>query len=347
VSATLATRMQFIDAATTTRHLAFGPLIAALRAMFAAGCESPPRQVLTIAASTAAGGDAPGVTLGDTPAGTVLVMPAWVPGARIGLKTIGIFPGNAALGLPALHATYQLFDASTGVPLALLDGDVITARRTAATSALAASMLARGDASWLVVVGAGRVAALLPAAFAAVRPIRTVQVWNHRPRAAVALAEVLRAEGHDASATEDLQEAVRAADIVSCATLSTVPLVRGAWLGDGAHLDLVGSFTPQMREADAACFARCRVWIDSDEALAKSGDLLQAIGEGGFVAEGVAGTLAGLCRGTDAGRRSAAGRTLFKAVGSALADLAAAELVWSGLRVQPSATTAPPGTERR
>jgi ornithine cyclodeaminase len=125
---------------------------------------------------------------------------------------------------------------------------------------------------------------------------------------------------------------VASADIVSCATLSATPLIRGEWLRPGTHLDLIGSFTPQMHEADAACFARSRVFIDTDEALAKSGDALQAIAEGGFSADQLQGTLAELCAGTRPGRTDATQRTLFKAVGSALEDLAAAELVWGAIR---------------
>jgi ornithine cyclodeaminase len=212
-----------------------------------------------------------------------------------------------------------------------MDGDEITARRTAAASALGASFLARGDASRLLVLGTGRVARLLPAAHSSVRPIGKVTVWNHRPASAVTLAAQWRDEGHDAVAVTDLQAAVREADIVSCATLSTAPLVRGEWLKAGSHLDLIGSFTPQMREADAACFVDARTFVDTDEALMKAGDLLDAIAAGTLRADGVSATLAQLCRGQRSGRADAAERTVFKAVGTALEDLAAATLVWGDL----------------
>ena len=307
--------MQLIDAATTRRHLGFAALIAALRAMFVAGCEVPPRGTHRI---------------GE--AGTVLLMPAWRVGARLGVKTVTIFPGNSARGLPGLHSTYLLFDAETGVPLAQLDGNEITSRRTAAASALAASYLARAEARRLLIVGSGRVAALLADAMRTVRPIDRVVVWNHRPESAQALAAELRAAGFDASATDDLAPAVAAADIVSCATLSTGALIRGEWLRPGAHLDLIGSFTPQMREADAACFAHSRVFVDTAEALAKSGDMLGAIAEGAFDAAQLQGTLAELCAGARPGRRNAAEHTVFKAVGTALEDLAAAELVFDAVQ---------------
>ena len=268
--------MQIIDAATTARHLGAPALIAALRALFTSGCEVPLRHTHKI---------------GD--AGTLLLMPAWRHGARLGIKTVAIFPGNGERGLPGLHAVYTLFDATTGVPLAVIDGSELTARRTAAASALAASFLAREDATRLLVIGAGRVAALVPEAMRSVRPgLARFAVWNRHP----ARAEELAAQW------------------------------RGAWLAPGTHLDLVGSFTPAMRESDGACFATSRVFVDTDEALAKSGDVLQAIAEGHFALHQVQATLAQLCRGEDPGRQRADEITLFKSVGTALEDLAAAEL---------------------
>jgi ornithine cyclodeaminase/alanine dehydrogenase-like protein (mu-crystallin family) len=308
--------MQIFDAAATRAPLDFDRLVPALHAAFAAEATVPPRHVHTVRA----GADH----------GTVLIMPAWSEAGLLGIKTVNIFPGNGARGLPGLHASYVLYDAHTGVPLALMDGNEITARRTAAASALGASFLARADARRLLVLGTGRVARLLPAAFRSVRPgIDDVLVWNHRPQGAEALADEWRAQGLRAQAAHDLEAAVRSADIVSCATLATEPLVRGAWLAPGSHLDLVGSFTPQMREADPACFAGgARTFVDTDEALAKAGDLLDAIAAGTLHAGDVQANLAQLCRGQRPGRATDGERTVFKAVGSALEDLAAAALVW-------------------
>jgi ornithine cyclodeaminase len=314
--------VQFIDAATTRERLPFAALIDALRRMFVEGCEVPLRHTHRIAGP---GAQAP--TLG-----TVLLMPAWQPGRRLGIKTVTIYPGNGQLGKPGLHSVYTLFDASTGEPLAQMDGNQITSRRTAAASALAASYLARADASTLLVVGAGRVAALMAPAMQAVRPIRRVLVWNRHPAPAQDLAARLREQGFDAATVDDPQRAVAQADIVSCATLSTAPLVRGEWLRPGTHLDLIGGFTPEMRESDAACFERCRVFVDTAEALAKSGDVLRAVAEGGFAPERLQGTLSDLCRGDRPGRGSDAESTLFKSVGTALEDLAAAQLVFDGVQ---------------
>lgn len=233
--------MKHFDSTATREPLDFARLVPALRAAFAAEAQVPPRHVHAI--ETAGAGK-----------GTVLIMPAWSDAGFLGIKTINIFPGNSARGLPGLHATYVLYDARTGVPLAMMDGNELTARRTAAASALGASFLARADARRLLVLGTGRVARLLPAAHASVRPIGEVLVWNHRPEGAQALAAQWRAEGFNAQAATGLEAAVRQADIVSCATLATAPLVRGEWLAPGSHLDLIGSFTPAMREADVRCF---------------------------------------------------------------------------------------------
>lgn len=308
--------MRFIDAAATREALSFERLVPALAAMFANGCEVPSRHVHAL----------PGPQ-GES-AGTVLIMPAWQTGAYLGIKTVAIFPGNAARGLPGLHSTYVLYDAQTGVPLAQIDGDEITSRRTAAASALAASYLAPPEARHLLVIGAGRVAELLPAAYRAVRSLEAVRVWARNAAQATALVARWRAQGIDAEVADDLPAAVAQADIVSCATLATAPVVQGAWLAPHAHLDLIGSFTPAMREADDACFGDgARLYVDTPEALQKSGELLGPMARGVFAAADVAGTLADLTRGTVPGR-DGAGRTVFKSVGTALEDLAAAVLVF-------------------
>ena len=315
--------MHFFDADATRTALPFDRLISALRERFAGGCEVPPRHVHEITSPLSdAGGDVASRRM------TSLIMPAWIPGKYYGVKIVNIAPGNARRGLSGLHGSYLLFDARSGVPLAHIDGDQITARRTAAASALAGSYLARADASHLLLVGAGRVARLLPAAWRAVRPIEQVTVWARRPEEAQALARELQAEGFQASASNDLTAACAEAHIVSTATLSTEPLVRGAWLAPGSHLDLIGGFTPAMREADDACFQNARVFVDTDEALQKSGDLLVPMQHGVLKADDVRGTLTTLCKGVATGRKNDTERTVFKSVGTALEDLAAAVLVY-------------------
>lgn len=305
--------MKQFDAAATRAALPFGALIAALQTRFTDGCTVPPRHVHQIHGE---GG----------PAGTSLIMPAW-HGRYFGIKTVNIFPANSERGLPGLFSTYLLYDAATGEPLALIDGNEITTRRTVAASALAARYLARPDAERLLVVGSGRVASLLAEAYSHVLPLREVAVWSRNPDAAHALAAALRERGCNAAAWPQLEAAVRQADVISCATLATAPLIRGAWLQAGSHLDLIGGFTPQMVEADDACFYGASIYVDTEEALQKAGDLLGPLSRGVFEAADVKGTLAQLCRGERDGRGGADERTVFKSVGSALEDLAAAMLV--------------------
>jgi ornithine cyclodeaminase len=241
-------------------------------------------------------------------------------------------PGNSARGAGTVQAIYALLDRASGEPRALLDGEALTLRRTAAASALAACHLARDDARHLLVVGAGRLAPHLACAHRALRPrLRRVSVWARDAAKAQAAAQWLRGQGVDAQAVMDLEPAVRAADIVSCATTATSPLVHGDWLAPGTHLDLVGAFTPQMREVDDAAVARSRIVVDTyDGALAEAGDLLAPMASGVITRESVVAELAELVRGEKPGRTAASEITLFKSVGTALEDLAAAALVVEG-----------------
>jgi ornithine cyclodeaminase len=303
-----------IGAAETRRALPFDALIPALRAAFAADATVPERHHHHIHGPN-----------GD---GVLLLMPAWNAG-MLGTKIATVFPGNSGRGLPSVYSTYLLADAATGAPLALLDGNEITTRRTIAVSALAASFLAREDAADLLVVGAGRIAALAAAAFAAVRPIRRVAVWNRDGAKAELLATELCAAGFEAAAAASLEVAAARADIITCATPSTAPIIHGDWLRPGTHLDLIGSFTPAMREADDTCFARGRIYVDTRDALVEAGDLTGPIAAGVITPDDIRGSLVDLCTGRIAGRASDDEITVFKSVGTALADLTAATLVYA------------------
>lgn len=298
--------------------LPYDRLVAALARAFAAGREeSPIRQAYEVGT--------PGAVA------HLLTMPAWRRGEAIGVKLVNVFPGNAARGLGAVSALYALFDGATGLPRAVLDGEALTNRRTAAASALASTHLSRPDSRVLTVVGTGHLAPHLAAAHAAVRPIERVLVWGRSPERAAKTAAGLAAQGLRAEPAADLSAAVAEADIVTAATTSTVPLVLGRDVRPGTHVDLVGAFTPAMRESDDALVAGAAVYVDTlAGALAEAGDLLQPIRAGAFSADRVLGDLHGLCSGAVAGRRSADQVTLFKSVGAALEDLVAAELVADG-----------------
>jgi ornithine cyclodeaminase len=305
-------RMQIIDAATVIARLAPGTLVAALERMFRDGCTAPVRHHHTV--------EVPGA-----PDATLLLMPAWQSGTYLGIKLVTIFPGNAARNLQAVSAAYLLMDATTGATLAMIDGGELTARRTAATSALAASYLARADARSLVIVGTGRIARQLALFHVALRPaLKSVLIWGRSAERGAALGAELRAQGVNASFTGDLASAIGQADIVSAATLSTEPLILGEWVRPGTHVDLVGGYTPAMREGDDALIRKARVFADTCEgALRESGDLAQPIAAGILRAEAVA-DLHDLCRGERPGRKSPDDITVFKSVGAALEDLAAA-----------------------
>lgn len=311
-----------VDAATTERYLEYGALIDALADAFRAGCTVPLRHHHTI--------DKQG-----EPDATLLVMPSWSLETDacplIGVKLVTVFPGNASRNIPGLTSIYILFDGTTGRQVAQIDGNTITCRRTVATSALAARFLAREDASRLLVLGAGKVASLLPDAYRAVRPIIHVDVWDRTRDNAITLVNRLRRDGIEATVVDDLSQAVPQADIVTSATLATEPLIEGSWLRPGTHVDLIGAFTPEMREAGDDVIGMSSLFIDTPDALQEAGELVQAIGRGVISPGSVQGTLAQLCRGEAAGRTTPEAITCFKAVGSGLADLAAAKLLYSWL----------------
>ena len=258
----------------------------------------------------------------------LLLMPAW-SGDFTGLKTVVVKPDNPAKGLPTITASYLLIDNATGATVAIMDGTELTRRRTAAASALACDYLARPDASTLVIVGAGALAPHFARAHASVRPIKTVLVHSRTQAKSAKVVEELRSDGFDARVANDLEDAVRKGDIITCVTTSSVPILKGAWLRPGTHVDLAGAFTPTMRETDGEVMSRSRVYVDTrDGALAEAGDLLQARDEGKFDFAKVQGDLFELCRGSAACRKTPDEITLFKSCGTAIEDLAAAILVF-------------------
>ncbi len=308
--------MRIFDAAAVAATLTPDALVPALERMFRSGCTAPVRHHHTIPVPGAA--DA-----------TLLLMPAWQSGTYLGTKICTVFPGNVAEGLPAVSASYLLMDGRTGAVLALIDGGELTARRTAATSALAARFLARQDSRTLLVLGTGRISAELARCHSAVRPgLERVLVWGRSVANAERLVGQLRTEGIPAERAEDLASATARADIVASATLATEPLVHGAVVQPGTHVDLVGAFTPTMRESDDALVGKASLFADTrDGALREGGDLVIPVARGIVSADSVV-DLAMLCRGAHPGRRDEDEITVFKSVGAALEDLAAAILVY-------------------
>ncbi len=314
------TSLPFIAGDRVRDALPFPTLVNALRSAFAGTAQVPRRHVHDLSGQ-----------------GTLLLMPAWQTDEQLGVKLVSVMPANRERGLPTVHALYILLDAQTGAPLALMDGEQLTLRRTAAVSALASLWLSRPDSRTLLLVGSGRLAPEMAVAHCAVRDITRVLVWGRDASKTNDAMRRIRAAGLppqlELQHAESLEQGCRAADIICCATTSTEPLVRAAWLQPGTHIDLVGGFRPDMREADDALICSASLFVDTaDGALAEAGDLVQPMQRGLLPRDAVRAELADLAGGIHPGRCESSEITVFKSVGSALADLASAGLVWRQLQ---------------
>ena len=307
--------MRMLDKTETTARLPWPALLEALREMFRTGCEAPLRHRHPLPQKEAA-------------EGSLLLMPAWQAHRFTGVKIVHVNPANAKQpGLQAVHSVYLLSDGESGQPLCILDGGTLTDRRTAAASVLAAGYLARPDSQTLLLLGSGKVAHALAEAYAARFGLRDIRIWSRRAESASKLAASLAAAGLPARAVATPDPA--GADIISAATLSTTPLLAGASIAPGTHVDLIGAFRPDMRESDSALVRRARLFVDTRPgALAEAGDVVQAIADGSIDAKHIQADLFDLCRGTHPGRTNAGDVTLFKSVGWAGEDLAAAVLAY-------------------
>ena len=307
--------MQVIEAADVHRVLEFPMVIEALRTTFGGHASAPPRLMFRLD--------------GEKSHDVFALLPAWTDDV-VGVKAFTYLPGNAEKGRDVLYANILLFDRKSGVPLALVEGRSVTFWRTAAMAALAADYLARRDASRLLVCGTGNLAPYLALAHAAVRPIREIGIWGRSREKAARVVEALRGRRTDLDiqVVEDLEAAARQADVISCATASRTPIILGEWVQPGTHADFIGNHERDARECDTELVVKSRIYVDSRvNVLNEAGELLIPISEGRLKEEDVVGELSELCAGTVAGREAADEVTLFKSVGTALADLAAARLV--------------------
>ncbi len=294
------------------KHLGWRETIEALAAMFAGSCTVPKRIHYPI-------------PLPGQPEATMLLMPAWIAGRYNGLKLVSVYPGNSDKNLPTIIGTYLLMNGATGEVIAQLEAGELTARRTVCASALASKYLSRADAGRLLIVGSGRLARCLGFAHDAVRPLTEILIWARNRDKAEQTATIYSRAGYRCRVIDDLESGCRTADIISCATMSSKPLVHGAWLRPGTHLDLIGSFKPQMRESDDEAVARSTIFVDTREgALAEAGDLLMPMANGVIRSDDIAAELGELVTGVHPGRTAENEITLFKSVGAALEDLAAA-----------------------
>jgi len=310
--------MRYISADELNARLEFPPLVDALRELFRRGVDRAQSIHLN-------------QPLADGRQNDWLLLPAWQFDRHMGIKLVGVFPGNDAKGLASIQGLYVLFDGRNGLPLAAIDGAAITLWKTAANSALAATYLARGGASTLLMVGSGALAPYLARAHCAVRSIAHVMVWNRTAATAMRMAAALARPGLTAEAVDDLAAAMQRADIVSCATMATAPVIKGAWLRPGIHLDLVGGYRPDMREADDEAIRRARVFIDAwFTAGDHCGDISQPLAAGILRKEAVTDTFQ-LARGERPGRQSDEEITLFKSGGGGHEDLGTAQHILARL----------------
>ncbi|XP_010445268.1 PREDICTED: uncharacterized protein P11E10.01-like [Camelina sativa] len=270
-----------------------------------------------------------------SPPSSLLLMPSWSSSPSLpymGVKLVTYFPQNSSQNLPGIHGSYTLFSSTTGQTLASMDGTVLTLYRTSSVSGLGSKILARDDSQVLIMVGSGALAPHLIKSHLAAKPsLRRVIIWNRTHQKAKDLAETLAkdAQHNEVSfeSRDSLDDIIPLGDIISCATNSTVPLVKGEFLKPGAHLDLVGSFSHEMRECDDNAIQRGSVFVDNDTAMVEAGELVGAFERGVIKKEDICGDLVELIKGDKEGRKSSTEITVFKSVGSGTVDLLTAQLV--------------------
>ena len=307
--------MKVYDRENVASSLQYGILIEALRKAFSSKITAPERVQHTIKNKN--GSDA-----------TLLLMPAWKIGEHIGIKIVSVFPENTTNKMNAVHANYFLMNAYDGKLVAVMDGTELTLRRTACASALAADYLVNKNVDTLLMIGTGNLAPHMIKAHCVVRNYSRILIWGRNEEKAERLALSLNIKDKEILAKNDIKEALNVADVISCATLTQKPLIMGDWIKPGQHLDLVGAFTPDMAEADSKAIAKSKVVVDTYEgALSESGELINALKEGRIKKEHILSDLRELVLEEKNIRKDSNDITLFKSVGTALEDLAAAELV--------------------
>ena len=260
---------------------------------------------------------------------TMLLMPAWNPGKDAGVKILTVSPENSRFNLPSINGTYIYFDAINGTLKAILAAKSLTAKRTAATSALASSYLSREDSNSILMIGTGALSVNLIKAHASVRPIKNVFVWGRNFQKAQAICNQLSNENFTATPIKSIKEKISEVAIISSATLSETPLILGKYLQPSQHIDLVGAYKKVMREADNDTMSRASVFVDNFGGFQESGDIFIPLQEGIIQESDIKADLFDLCSNTKKGRVNSEEITVFKSVGHALEDLAAANYYYN------------------
>jgi alanine dehydrogenase len=312
--------MHFIDWDEVHRLADYPSVIDAIARMYASGCDAMDRMIMC---QPTADGDE----------GDFLMQPAWMRGHAFGIKIANVFPANEKRGKPSILGVYVLFDGNTGELLACIDGPAETMIKTACNSAVASRLLARSNAETMLMMGAGKLAPYLIAAHASVRPIRRVLIWNRTAEKASALAARLSGPGLDVSAVADAAQAAAEADLISCATYAAEPILRGKWLKPGAHVDLVGSYRPDLRESDDAVVQRAgRLYVDARFSTVEiAGDVTEPL-KRGIIRSSEITDLFELAQGKRPGRGSDSDITVFKSGGGGHEDLATAVMLYERAR---------------
>lgn len=315
--------MQTITAKQIAEALDFPDFVEALRSGFRSDIKAPERHHHDIERR-------------DKANSTMLLMPAWSNfqaedydgNGYMGVKIVNVSPDNKKLGKASIQAQYLLFNGETGELLAMIDGQALTFWRTSCASALASDYLSKKNSKTFLMIGSGALAPWLIKAHMAVRPIEKIRIWNRNTAGAENLVAQLRDEGIDCKVATDLQMAVAESDIISAATLSQQPIIKGKWLNAGTHVDLVGGFTPLMREADDEAIGLSSVFVDTKAgALSEAGDIVQPLANQTIVKNDILADLFDLTREIHNGRSDDNEITLFKSTGASLEDLVGAMLI--------------------
>lgn len=308
--------LPYIGRADIANRLPYDALIEQLNETFAGFVEPPTRWIME---------------MDDVaPGNELLLMPAWNK-RSLAVKLATICPGNQGTGHPTINGVVMLFDSTTGEPKAVIDAGELTSRRTAAASALASRFLSRADSRRLLLVGSGRLAPCLAEAHAAVRNFEVINIVARDRTRATEVIKLLPANlagKARAAGMDELPQLAAEADVISTATRATAPIIKGDWLKPGVHLDLVGGYKPTMREVDDDAIRRARIFVDTHSGvMAEAGDILDPIERGVIDGSDIQADLHALSSGRHPGRIDDRETTLFKSVGSAIEDLAAAELL--------------------
>jgi len=265
---------------------------------------------------------------------TLLLMPAWNPSKDAGVKIVTVSPENGQFNLPSIQGTYIYLDAIKGSIKALLEAKNMTAKRTAAASALASSYLSREDSASLLMIGTGALSVNLIKAHASVRPIKQVYVWGRSINKAQVICNELEEETFTVTPVQNIEDVISTVDIISSATLSKTPLVLGKYLVEGQHVDLVGAYKKDTREADDEVITKGNVYIDTYQGgLKESGDIVMPLKTGVLKEKNIKADLFELCANKKSGRETESEITVFKSVGHALEDLAAATYYYNKMNV--------------